>query len=129
MVRSISPANVPHHKNPIPAAAIHKNVLASSAISGIDPNTGEFPENKEEQVALAYEHLNSILNEAGAKPQDIVKMDLYFADKSDRSLVNKIWLELFPDADARPARHAHSADLQPGCIFQIEILAILDNRS
>lgn len=128
MVRSLSPTNVPHHKNPIPAAAIHHNVLASSAISGIDPNTGAFPADKEAQIALAFDHLKSILAEAGANAQDIVKMDLYFADKSDRGLVNKYWLELYPDEASRPARHAHSAELQPGCIFQIEILAILGNN-
>ena len=124
MVRSISPDSVPHHKNPIPAAALQGGVLASSSIMGINPSTGGFPATVEEQFALAFAHFEAILAHAGAKPQDVLKMDLHFADKADRPLANQHWLRLYPDPDRRPARHAHQSNLPAGCRLRIEFLAV-----
>lgn len=125
MVRAINPDGVPHHQNPIPAAAIHNGVLMTSAIMGKDPATGEFPADKADQVALAFRHLERILESAGATPDDVVKLSLYFRDKSDRALVNPHWLRLYPDEAARPARHAHVAELPDGCCLQMEVFAVL----
>ncbi|MCP4315913.1 MAG: RidA family protein [Hyphomicrobiales bacterium] len=125
MVLSINPEDVPQHKNPIPAAALHRGILVSSAISGLDPGTYSYSEDKAEQVKLAFKHLHSILDASGGGAQDIVKMDLYFRDKSDRALVNPHWLAMFPDDAARPARQAHRADLPEGCCLQIRIFAVM----
>jgi 2-iminobutanoate/2-iminopropanoate deaminase len=125
MVDSINPADVPHHKNPIPAAAIHRGILVSSAIFGLDPATQAYPPTRAEQVAMAFRHLQTILADAGASLQDVVKMDLFFADLADRSLVNPQWLALYPDADHRPARHAHQATLPDGCCLQIVVTAVV----
>lgn len=123
MVRSILAEGVPHHKNPVPDAAAHHGIVASSAIMGIDPATGDYPADKEQQVALAFAHLRKVMAAAEVDAQDVVKFTFFFADKSDRPLVNTHWLGLYPDETARPARHALAADLPPGCILQIEFLA------
>lgn len=81
MPLSINPNNVPHHKNPIPAAALHRGVLISSSISGQDTVSGEYSSDKSVQIALAFEYLKNIINDAGGSVQDIVKVDMYFADK------------------------------------------------
>lgn len=125
MVRSITSAKLPHHKNPVPAAAYHRGILASSAIMGQRPDTGEWPASKEEQIALAFEHMKTLLSEAGATLQDVIKVDLYVADKADRPLVNPHWISLYPDEMHRPARHAHLALLPPGCCLQISVMAIV----
>ena len=91
MVLSINPNNVPHHKNPIPAAALHRGVLISSSISGQDTVSGEYSSNKSVQIAQAFEYLKNIIADAGGSVQDIVKVDMYFADKKDRSLLNPHW--------------------------------------
>ena len=128
MVRAIAPEGVPRHDNPIPAAAVHRGVLASSAISGKDRVTGTYPVDKERQIALAFDHLRSVLATVGAGVQDVVKVDLYFADKMDRPLVNAHWVGLFPDEAARPARHAHVVSLPAGCCLQIAALAIVERN-
>jgi len=73
MALSINPNNVPHHKNPIPAAALHRGVLISSSISGQDTVSGEYSSDKSVQIALAFEYLKNIINDAGGSVQDIVK--------------------------------------------------------
>ena len=126
MVRSINPSSLPHHSNPIPTAAVHRGLLVSSAISGIDPVTARYVPDKEAQFALAFSHLRQLLEAGGATLQDVVKLDLFFADKADRPLVNPHWLEMYPDENFRPARHAHEGSLPPGCWLQIEVMAILE---
>ncbi|MEX3010679.1 RidA family protein [Hoeflea sp. TYP-13] len=127
MINSVDPPDVPRHRNPIPAAAIHRGILASSAISGLDPSTGTYPGEKAVQVETAFRNMQSILEAAGANWQDVIKMDLYFRDKADRKLVNPHWLEIYPDESARPARHAHVADLPDGCCLQITFLAVMED--
>ena len=125
MVKSVNPLNGPRHENPIPAAAVHRGLLISSAISGKSQKTGEYLLDKPAQIASAFEHLKHIIAYAGGSIQDIVKMDFYFADKNDRHLVNPHWLSLFPSKAERPARHSHRSELPDGCYLQIVFTAML----
>ena len=127
MRRSINAEGVPHHKNPIPHACVVRGVLVSSAISGVDRDTGRYLEEREQQIALAFEYLEDVLAAGGAGIEDVVKLDLFFSDKDDRKFANEHWLRLFPDARSRPARHAHLAELPDGCFLQIEAMAVLEN--
>ncbi len=126
MVKSIYSSRVAQHQNPIPAAAVHRGLLITSAIIGKELHTDAYPQEKEKQVELVFEYLAIILDEAGATLQDIVKIDLYFADKKDRDLVNPHWLRLYPDETQRPARQAHTAVLPAGCCLHLVATAMLD---
>lgn len=127
MVKSIYSSRVAQHNNPIPAAAIHRGLLITSAIIGKELDSDSYPQEKERQVELVFEYLAIILEEAGATPQDVVKIDLYFADKKDRALVNPHWLRLYPDDSQRPARQAHTAALPAGCCMHLVATAALDS--
>ena len=126
MVNSINPEGLPAHKNPIPAAAVHKGILISSVISGKSVVTGSYSKNKVEQVSLVFEYIKKIVIEAGGTVQDIIKMDLYFSDKSYRSIVNPEWVKMFPDPNKRPARHAQIAELPKDCCLQVTLTAVIE---
>ena len=126
MRKAIYAPNVHRHKNPIPHASILHGLIISSAITGIDHKTGDFPSSKEKQIKIAFHNMEAILEEANATTQDIIKIDLYFKDKKDRKLVNPYWVELFPDELTRPSRHAHLSELEGNCIFQIVFTALLN---
>lgn len=128
MVRAVNPAGMWRHDNPVPAVAVHRGILVSSAISGRGPKTGAFPTDKAEQIGLAFANLKQILEAENARLQDVVKLDLYFSDKADRPLVNARWVGMYPEEDARPARHSHVAELPPGCCLQIVVCAVLGDR-
>ena len=115
MVKAIDPSDIPPHKNPIPAAAIHRGILISSVISGKSAVTDAYPEDKTEQISLVFKYIENIISEAGGIVQDIIKVDLYFRDKSDRLLVNPEWEKMFPNPKERPARHAQIGDLPKNC--------------
>ena len=126
MVRAIDPSDIPPHKNPIPAAAIHRGILISSVISGKSAVTDAYPEDKIEQISLVFKYIENIISEAGGIVEDIIKVDLYFRDKSDRLLVNPEWEKMFPNPIERPASHAQIGDLPKNCCLQVTIMAVID---
>ncbi|WP_421703785.1 RidA family protein [Aliiroseovarius sp.] len=125
MVRAIHTPRAAQHVNPVPNAARHRGVLITSGILGKQLETGTYPADKAHQVALVFDYLDAILEAGGATLDDVVKLDLYFADKADRALVNPHWEQLWPDPDHRPARQAHQAVLPEGCCLQAVATAVL----
>lgn len=101
------------------------NVVFSSAISGRDPQTGAAPADPGEQAAQMFRNLRSFMEAAGGTPADIGHVTLYLKDDKYREALNQAWLEMFPDAHDRPARHAMKADMRPDVHFQVEVIAVL----
>lgn len=125
MVRAIVSRGVAQHINPVPNAAVHRGLLVTSGILGKEVQTNAYPADKARQFELVFEYLEVILAEAKATAQDVVKLDLYFADKNDRALANPHWLRLWPDPMHRPARQAHQAVLPDGCVCEIAAMVVL----
>jgi enamine deaminase RidA (YjgF/YER057c/UK114 family) len=113
------------HNAPIPQASVVGNLLVSGGISPVDPETGATPDDTDQQVALAFANVRRVLAAAGGTPEDVVKCTVFVRDKAIRPVVNKYWVEMFPDAASRPARHTLSTDLQGGIQLQLEIMAVL----
>ena len=125
MVHAINSDRAAQHHNPVPNAAILRGLLVTSSILGKRLDSDEYPADRGEQTALVFRYLEAILDEAGATSQDVIKLDLYFADKADRALANEHWLRLWPDPAHRPARQAHQVALPDGCFLQIVAMAVL----
>ena len=125
MVRSITSPKAAQHTNPVPNAAVHRGLLVTSGILGKELETGTYPADKARQFDLVFQYLQAILEEAGAGLQDVIKLDLYFADKFDRPLANPHWVRLWPDPEKRPARQAHQTLLPEGCVIQLVAMAVL----
>ena len=113
-----------HHANPIPAASRVGPLVASSVVAARDPGSDRVPEDAESQIANLFHHVDAILRTAGADWRHVVRMNFYVPDLAVRALINKPWLEHFPDADARPARHTQVAD-QPA--VSCDFLAYVDD--
>jgi enamine deaminase RidA (YjgF/YER057c/UK114 family) len=115
-----------HHTNPIPAASRIGPFLASGSIFGKDPaKGGAFAETAEEQCALMFANLRSLMEAAGGSTDNILKLEVWVKEPGYRALVNQHWLAMFPDEHARPARHTYiSSDLSPGALMQCAVLAV-----
>ena len=115
------------HTNPIPSASRRGPFVVSGAISGADPATGKVPEDLDEQCRLMFENVRRVVGAAGGSPEDIVKMTVWITDRALRPILNKHWIEIFPDANSRPARHTvTSRDFMPPMQIQCDLLAVLD---
>lgn len=113
------------HKNPIPAACRIGNTLYSGSIQGTEPASGKYGATLEEQCTLMFSHVRRIAEAAGGSTADIVKMTVWMKDRTQRAALNKPWLEMFPDPDARPARHTMNGDLDGEKLVECDFIAIL----
>ena len=123
--RSIHIEGFNHGKQPIPAASLVGNILATGGVHGMDRKTGSIPADAATQVANAFDNLNAILAAAGASSDDLVKITVFVKGSEVRELVNQHWLALFPDEHSRPARHTLNYDLNSPQVVQLEALAVL----
>jgi enamine deaminase RidA (YjgF/YER057c/UK114 family) len=98
-----------HHANPIPAASRIGPLVVSSVIAARDPGSDTVPDEAGAQIANLFRHVDAILHEAGADWRHIVRMDFFVPDIGVRPLLNRPWLEHFPDPGSRPARHTRVA--------------------
>jgi len=112
------------HAAPIPMGARIDNIIYSSAIMGIDPETGKTAATGEEQVRYAFANVAMFLAAAGVTPDDVIRMTVLLADMDLREYVNEEWLKMFPDPNSRPARHAVTQKLNGTMLVQLEVIAV-----
>ena len=123
--RSVNVAGA-SHTNPIPSASRRGPFVVSGAISGADPATGKVPDDLDAQSRLMFENVRRVIGAAGGSPEDIVKMTVWITDRALRPILNKHWVEMFPDANSRPARHTvTSRDFTPPMQIQCDLMAVL----
>lgn len=114
------------HVNPIPSACRIGNLVMSGGIHGIDPVTGKVAATLEAQCAHMFAHVRTIVEQAGGHTDDIIKMNVWMTDRSQRQALNHEWLKMFPDEQARPARHTHRTQLDGGMLIQCDFTAVVD---
>ena len=112
------------HTNPIPVACRLGNLVMSGSILPRDAK-GKIPETLEEQCALMFQYVKDVMTVAGGSPDDIIKVNVGMIDASNREILNKHWVAMFPDAGARPARHTEKKELPKGILIACEITAVI----
>ncbi|NTZ20662.1 RidA family protein [Paenibacillus sp. JMULE4] len=123
--KSIEIEGITHRSAPIPLGAKVDQLVFSSAIAGMDPASGEIPEDPVRQVELVFRNVERFMEISGGTPADIGRMTVYLQDEQYRDLVNEEWVKMFPDPESRPARHSVVKNLRMGAIVQVEIIAVL----
>ena len=94
------------HQNPIPNASRIGNILMSSVIGGSEPGTRAMPPDLAGQVVNVFKHIRLTVEAAGGTVDDIIKINFWMKEPSTgRAALNDEWVKMFPDENARPARH------------------------
>ena len=115
-----------HHENPIPMGCTIGNLMMTSGIFGMEPETRKFPDDIESQCKLMFENVRRVMAAAGGSTDDIIKMVVWAKEKTFKNAVNKEWLAMFPDAHSRPARHTMIySGFTGNTLIQCEIVAVL----
>ena len=123
--QSMDPPGHPMHRQPIPTVSRVGNMIFSANISGMDLATGEVPSEPERQIANAFANMKAAVEAAGGTLENIGKLSVSLKDRSMRDVVNKYWLESFPDEKSRPVRHTAGGPASPEFIVQLEFIAVL----
>ena len=121
----IAAPDIPLHPQPFPTACKVGNIVFSSAISGEDPVTHEFPSDPKAQAENAFRTVRRVMEEAGGTLDNIGKVTVYVKDREVRPIVNEVWQRVFNNEKSRPVRHMVPFDLPPGRHLQVEFIAVL----
>jgi 2-iminobutanoate/2-iminopropanoate deaminase len=117
------------HVNPIPNASRLGPFLVSGGIFGKDPSSGKVPDGIEAQCEQTFANVRTVLKAGGAAPEDVIKLNVWLKDIADRPVLNKYWLQLFPDPHSRPARHTFATpELRAPLLVECEIMAVISDK-
>ncbi len=124
---NIDVPGVRHGDMPIPMATKIDNMVFSSGIHAMDPETGTIPEDSRRQIELVFQHMQTIVENAGGTTDDIALVIFNLKDNADRPLVNEEWLKMFPNEGDRPARNTYQVDLGFGMKIHVLMTAVLEH--
>ncbi len=113
----------PEPKGPYSQAVIYNGLLYISGQVPIDPKKGELMRGTiEEETQVVLNNIKSIVEETGARMNDVLKVTCYLADMADFDRFNTIYKTFFPqDPPARTALQAGRLPLD----VQVEVDAIV----
>ncbi len=100
----------------------------TSGIRGVDVATGVMPDDAAEQFLNAWRNLRALVQAAGLSTDEIGLVTNFIDSQDFRAHINTGWLELFPDADNRPARKTTSYPLPPGMGVQLQAMGVVGER-
>lgn len=114
------------HENPIPNASRVGNIVMSSVIGGANPGTRDLPPTLAAQVANVFHYIREDIEAAGGTVEDIVKVTFFVKDPvTQRAALNDEWVRMFPDPDARPARHTQPLPPDSRALVQADFVAVI----
>jgi 2-iminobutanoate/2-iminopropanoate deaminase len=113
----------PKPKGPYSQAVIHNGLLYVSGQGPVDPETGLIKRSTiEEETKTVLNNIQIIVEEAGARMEDVLKVTCYLADMDDFARFNNVYREYFEKEP--PARTTLQAGRLPMDI-QVEIDAVV----
>ncbi len=103
---------LPNWSNPISHAVVVGNMCFVSGQLSVNEE-GHYVEGTAIQEAtLAFDNVFAALKSAGFSKKDIAYVDIAFSDLSDLSVVNDLYMDIFPEGK-RPARTVYEAARLP----------------
>jgi 2-iminobutanoate/2-iminopropanoate deaminase len=113
------------HQNPIPNASRIGNMMMSSVISGVDPGTRNLPADLAGQVRNLFTHIGRAVEAAGGTPDNILKITFWMTEPgTGRAALNEEWVKMFPDPEARPARHTLALGAESNALVTCDFVAV-----
>lgn len=120
----ISTPKAPAAVGPYSQAIKAGNTVYCSGQIGLDPATGTMVEGVVAQANRAFDNLEAVLAQAGAKMTDVVKFTIFLTDINDFSQVNEVMAGHVPTP--YPARSCMQvAALPKGALVEVEAIAVI----
>lgn len=121
----ISTGNAPKAIGTYSQAIKKNNIVFLSGQIGLDPKTMELVDGIENQINQVFKNLLSVIEAAGGKKSDIVKLNIFLTDLSHFVKVNEIMEQYFESP--YPARAAVGvAQLPKGALIEADGFLVLD---
>ncbi len=125
MKKVIATNQAPEALGPYSQALVVDGTLYASGQLGIVPETGELPENFEEQADQVMKNMGAVLHAAGFDYNDVIKTMIFVDDLNNFECLNRIYAGYF--SENKPARSCvEAARIPKNAMVEIEFIARKD---
>lgn len=110
----------------LPAGVRIGPVVFAPALTAVDPATGALVAGDlEAQLRQVMRNMDTVLTAAGAARSDIARITLFMTQTSDRTAMNAVYREWFPDDMDRPPHKYLPLDLPGEVQVAAQVIAVL----
>lgn len=92
---------------------------------GIKPETAQAPVELRDEIEVAFDALEAVLDAAGSSLRSVVRTTCYLRSVEDMDQFNVAYMRRF--AEPRPGRTTIQATLAMGLRFEIDAVAVVDH--
>jgi len=111
--------------NSLPAAAKIGPLVVAPALLPVDPSTQKISGgDMEEQLRAIFRNMDRLLEQTGCARGDVARVTLYMRQVSDRTAMNKVYAEWYPDENTRPPHKYVPAELPEGIHATAQVIAV-----
>lgn len=122
MKKVISTDKAPAAIGPYSQAIEVNNMVYTSGVIPVVPETGEIPDGSKAQAKQAFANLKNLLEAAGCGMDQVIKTTVFIKEMNDFAAINEVYAEYFPAP--YPARSCvEVARLPKDVMLEIEAVA------
>jgi len=120
--KKILTERAPKPVGPYSQAIVAGNTIYVAGQGPFHPQTGKMAPTFEEQAVQVFENIKSIVEAAGGRLTDVVKVNVYLADLANFQKMNEIYRRYF--SEDYPARATLGTQLLGGMGIEVECIAV-----
>ena len=121
-MKKIHSGKAPKAVGPYSQGVVVNGLLYTSGQIALDPVSGDLVgETITEQAEQVMKNLVAVLEEAGTKPENVVKTLCFLTDMNDFAAFNEVYAKYFTEKPARSCVGVQS--LPKGAICEVEVIA------
>jgi len=120
--RKVATDRAPKPVGPYSQAIVAGATIYVAGQGPFDPKTGKMAATFDEQAVQVFENIKAIVEAAGAKLGDVVKVNVYLADLGNFAKMNEVYKRYF--VEDYPARATVGAQLLGGMGIEVECVAV-----
>ena len=123
MKNVISTDKAPAAIGPYSQAIEVNNMVFTSGVIPVDPETGNIPEGSQAQAEQAFKNLSNLLEAAGTSTANVIKTTVFIKEMNDFGAINEVYAKYFPEP--YPSRSCvEVARLPKDVMLEVEAIAI-----
>ena len=123
MKKVISTDKAPAAIGPYSQAIEVGDMVYTSGIIPVVPETGEIPDSVEAQAEQAFKNMGNLLNAAGSDMANVVKTTVFIKEMNDFGKINEVYAKHFPEP--YPSRSCvEVARLPKDVLLEVEAIAL-----
>lgn len=122
--KNLNTTKAPRMSEIFPQAVVAGDFIFLSGTPGITLDSGKIiSDDFEEQTRQCFVNIKTILQEAGSDMSKVVKTTIFMVSGNDFGVINKVYMEFFPDNP--PARSVPQVSPFPaGILISVECIAL-----